>query len=52
VDGTLRVQILEGQGSYMLSPLLQANCWAALESEAEYLDAGALVSVYPLSALS
>jgi molybdopterin molybdotransferase len=52
VDGTLRVHILEGQGSYMLSPLLQANCWAALESEAEYLEPDALVSVYPLSALS
>jgi molybdopterin molybdotransferase len=52
VEGILRVEILEGQGSYMLSPLLQANCWVALEGEAEYLEEDALVSVYPLSALS
>jgi molybdopterin molybdotransferase len=52
VDGALHVEILEGQGSYMLSPLLKANCWMVLEGEAEYLELGDLVSVYPLSALS
>jgi molybdopterin molybdotransferase len=52
VDGTLQVRILEGQGSYMLSPLLQANCWAALDSESEYLEHDALVKVFPLAALS
>ncbi len=52
VDGTLRVEILEGQGSYMLSPLLQANCWAALEEDSEFLKQDDLVAVYPLSALS
>lgn len=51
VDGILRVQILEGQGSYMLSPLLKANCWAALDGD-EFLEQDALVAVYPLSALS
>jgi molybdopterin molybdotransferase len=50
--GTLRVQILEGQGSYMLSPLLHANCWAALDGDAEYLEQESLVTVYPLPALS
>jgi molybdopterin molybdotransferase len=51
VDGTLQVQILEGQGSYMLSPMLKANCWAALDSPDVQLEQGTLVRVYPLSAL-
>jgi molybdopterin molybdotransferase len=51
VDGIQRVQILDGQGSYMLSPLLLANCWAALDSEAEYLAEDSLIKVYPLAAL-
>ncbi|HYX36070.1 MAG TPA: molybdopterin molybdotransferase MoeA [Oligoflexus sp.] len=52
IEGALQVRILEGQGSYMLSPLLKANCWAALDSEAAYLEQGSLVKVYPLSALA
>jgi molybdopterin molybdotransferase len=52
VEGGLQLRILEGQGSYMLSPLLQANCWAALDSDAEYLEPEALVKVFPLAALS
>lgn len=50
--GVCQLQILEGQGSYMLSPLLEANCWAELEADAEFLDQDSVVTIHPLSPLS
>ncbi len=47
-DGEVQVEVLEGQGSYMISPLLKANCWAFLTPESDSLAAGSLVSLYPL----
>jgi molybdopterin molybdotransferase len=49
-DGELQVGVLEGQGSYMISPLLQTSCWAALDTDLEYVEQGSLVSVFPLHA--
>lgn len=41
------VRILEGQGSYMLHSLLEANCWAVVSEEHDGLKEGASVEVYP-----
>ncbi|MCB0403923.1 MAG: molybdopterin molybdotransferase MoeA [Bdellovibrionales bacterium] len=41
-DGSaqLKVRVLPGQASFMVSPLLEANCWAILDDEREELEAG------------
>ncbi len=46
--GQLRVQRLEGQESFRIAPLLQANAWAVFPAEAQSLAAGALVPVFPM----
>lgn len=46
--GQLRVQRLEGQESFRIAPLLQANAWAVFPAEAQSLAAGALVRVFPM----
>ncbi|WP_415064238.1 molybdopterin molybdotransferase MoeA [Bdellovibrio sp.] len=46
-NGVSRVRILPGQGSYMLHSLLEANCWAVLPEEGDFLEEGATVEVHP-----
>jgi len=47
-EGEMQVSVLEGQGSFMISPLLQTNCWVALDADLEDVEQGSLVSVFPL----
>lgn len=44
------VELLEGQESYRIGPLLQANAWAVLDEGANELPAGTLVDVLPRDA--
>lgn len=44
----LSVERLDGQESFRLAPLLNADAWAVLPAEPEQLPAGTLVPVYPL----
>lgn len=44
------LQLLEGQESYRIGSLLQANAWAVLDEDANELPAGALVDVLPRDA--
>jgi molybdopterin molybdotransferase len=47
--GQASVEVLEGQESFRMAPLLIANAWAVLEEEDELVEAGALIEVYPLA---
>jgi molybdopterin molybdotransferase len=42
------VRVLEGQASFQIRPLLDADCWAVLPEEGTRLEAGARVEVYPI----
>jgi len=42
------VEILTGQASFMVSPLLRSNVWAILEEPGRQVPEGAVVNVYPL----
>ena len=44
----LKVEVLAGQESFRITPLLAANAWASLDEAAETLPAGALVRVFGL----
>lgn len=44
-DHRARVRILDGQESFRIRPLLDANAWAVVPAEVESLAAGALVEV-------
>ena len=44
------LELLEGQESYRIGPLLQANAWAVLHEDANELPAGTLVDVLPRDA--
>lgn len=44
--GQLTVEVLEGQESYRIRPLAEANAWAVVPAEVDALPAGALVDVY------
>lgn len=46
--GQLQVQLLAGQESFRIQPLLAANAWAVLDEEATQLPAGTPVVVYGL----
>lgn len=46
--GTATVEVLQGQESFRLAPLLRANAWAVLPEDAASLDAGEMVDAYPL----
>lgn len=48
INGEAAVSILPGQASFMVRPLLEANCWAVLPESGEILDVGTPVQVYPL----
>jgi len=43
-----RVQIREGQASFMIRPLVESDCWVVLPEPNAKVEANALVDVYPL----
>ena len=47
--GVLGVEILPGQESFKLLPLVQANAWALIEPDDEALNAGHPVAVAPMN---
>lgn len=47
-DGRLAVELLPGQESFRIRPLLQANCWAIVPEGCIDLTAGALIEIAPL----
>ena len=48
-DGCLQVQLLQGQESFRIQPLLQANAWAVVRGSIETMPAGTLVEVFGLT---
>jgi molybdopterin molybdotransferase len=46
--GQAMVEVLQGQESFRLAPLLRANAWAVLPEDAASLDAGEVVEVFAL----
>ena len=46
----LGLELLEGQESYRIGSLLQANAWAVVDEDANELPAGALVDALPRDA--
>lgn len=46
--GGLTVRVLDGQQSYRIHALAQANVWVVIPPDVDALAAGALVDVYPL----
>ncbi|MCK7593186.1 molybdopterin molybdotransferase MoeA [Pseudomarimonas salicorniae] len=44
----LGVEILPGQESFRLAPMLEANCWAIIPADSPDLEAGSPVEVLPL----
>jgi len=49
-DGKLVAEILPGQESFKISPLMKANCWAMVEADTNELAAGNIVKIAPLIA--
>ncbi len=47
-EGQLVVEILPGQESFKISPLMEANCWAVIEENCTSVIPGQLVRVAPL----
>ncbi|WP_319495738.1 gephyrin-like molybdotransferase Glp [uncultured Cohaesibacter sp.] len=47
-DGSLQVQVFDGQESFRVRPLLQANCWAVFDEAPDVIPAGDMVAIYPL----
>lgn len=47
-DGRLGVTLLDGQESFRISPLLQANCWLIVPEDAPDIAAGDPVTIAPL----
>jgi len=45
-DGALAVEVLDGQESYKIKPLAEANAWVVVEAGPETLEAGTPVDVY------
>ena len=45
-QGRLAVEVLEGQESYRIRPLSDANAWAVVPADVDALPAGALVDVH------
>jgi molybdopterin biosynthesis enzyme len=46
--GWLEAEVLPGQESFNISPLMTANCWLIADEEADELTAGSLVKIAPL----
>ena len=47
-EGQLEVELLPGQESFKISPLMTANCWLIAEEHSDDLEAGSLVKIAPL----
>ncbi len=47
-DGRLGVEVLKGQASYVVSALLDANCWVVLAEGSESVSSGEAVAIFPL----
>ena len=47
-DGQLEVELLPGQESFKISPLMTANCWLIIDEDSEQLDLGERVQIAPL----
>lgn len=47
-DGSVTVDILDGQESFKVSPFLKMNCWIHVNESTESLKTGDIVEVYPL----
>jgi molybdopterin molybdotransferase len=47
-DSTLEVEVLPGQESFRIGPLLRANCWAIVPEGLKDVSAGETVAVAPL----
>ena len=50
LGGKLQLEILKGQESFKIKPMLDANCWASLTAEQDGTEIGAPISIYPLIA--
>ncbi len=46
--GQAEVEILSGQESFKINPLLKANAWVILEAEQDTFPVGKVMAVYPL----
>lgn len=46
--GQLLVEVLSGQESYKISPLLRQNCWVVIPEDGLSVAAGTTVELYPL----
>lgn len=46
--GGLQVEVMSGQESFRIKPLLAANAWAVLDAEADIQPAGTLIPVFGL----
>ena len=49
-EGTLKVDILQGQESFKIKPLPTANCWAVFDEDQHETKANALVNIFPMTA--
>lgn len=47
-DGSVAVDILDGQESFRVSPFLNMNCWIHVPEEQETVKSGDVVETYPL----
>lgn len=45
--GESRVEVLEGQASFMIHSLIKANAWVVLPEEGDLVSAGKMLEVYP-----
>lgn len=48
-DGALQLEILDGQESFKIHPMLSANCWASFAEDNQGGEPGDLIPVYPLT---
>ncbi|MGN7439386.1 MAG: molybdopterin molybdotransferase MoeA [Alcanivorax sp.] len=47
-DGSLTIDLLDGQASFMVSPFLKMDCWVHIPEDVEMIKAGDVVDIYPL----
>ncbi len=47
-NGKLGVKILQGQESFKIKSLIQANCWAVIDENQHETSANELVNIYPI----
>ncbi|SFP00770.1 molybdopterin molybdotransferase [Cohaesibacter marisflavi] len=47
-DQSLQVEVFDGQESFRIKPMLQANCWAVFDEDRSEIAPGETVAIYPL----